>query len=344
MLNTDLVSFNEPSLNVAIATTNHQSRLHVDGVLYATAFRGDGSNFTNLDYIRWLKFYKRIYYNKGYVGIGLDAPMAHLHVSGNLQVTQNIVKESPPLLIIKNELISTFNGSAKQIKDFNASQFSFGSVNEDRLFGAYDGITGLGTLSAGLWNATKIEDPYVADNLKIVVANIENGSINGRLNMSDDVTLASQSYQFPVTISPLHWEFNKDAQFNSMQASKNILTNSLFSYVSTLNIVNNSSQTPVIAFNESGKIMTNGAAPQSKLSLKEGVRVGNSSIEAPGLIRLNTYFEAYSKDGGWSRLDMLGNFTGTSLYAENNIHSPVIKIYSGGKIGIHKKRPKEMTL
>ena len=339
LLNSNLISFNEPSLNIAIATSNHNDRLHVDGIVHAKAFVGDGSNFTNLDYIRWLKLYKRIYYNKGFVGMGLENPAAHLHVSGNLLVTQNTLTQSPALLIINNELISTFNGAAQQISDFNASNFTHGTIKNSQLFGNYPQLNGVGTLSQGTWIAGEIADPYIANDLTIVLSDIENGQIDGALTLTNDVTLESHTNLYPVKISPGNWAFDKDSSFNSIQASNNILTNTLFSYVSTLNIVNQT--TPVLSINTSGNVSLTEATPNAKLALNSGIRIGNSSINQPGTIRLNQYFEGYSKRQGWQRLDMLGNFTGTSLFPENNIHSPVLKILSDGKISIHQRRPKD---
>ena len=41
LLNSNLISFNEPSLNIAIATSNHNDQFHVDGIVHAKAFVGD---------------------------------------------------------------------------------------------------------------------------------------------------------------------------------------------------------------------------------------------------------------------------------------------------------------
>ena len=158
ILNDDLASFNNTDLTVAIATSNHLSRLHVDGTVRGNAFIGNGSQLKNLNYIRWRTIYERIYYDEGFVGINTNEPKALLHVSGNMLVTQNIIKETPVLLTIKSALVATFNGGAQQITNFNASNVSHGTLAGQQMFGSYPGMTGVGTIKTGLWNASLIQD------------------------------------------------------------------------------------------------------------------------------------------------------------------------------------------
>ena len=50
------------------------------------------------------------------------------------------------------------------ITSINASNILAGSIPPSRIFGNYPLITGLGTLTSGTWNATPIEDEYIAGN------------------------------------------------------------------------------------------------------------------------------------------------------------------------------------
>jgi hypothetical protein len=59
----------------------------------------------------------------------------------------------------------SFNGSAAvalNVTSINASILDAGTVPVARLSGSYTGITGVGTLTAGTWNATSITDTYLA--------------------------------------------------------------------------------------------------------------------------------------------------------------------------------------
>jgi trimeric autotransporter adhesin len=59
----------------------------------------------------------------------------------------------------------SFNGSAGvnlNVTAMNASLISAGTLPAARMSGSYTGITGVGTLTAGTWNATAITDTYLA--------------------------------------------------------------------------------------------------------------------------------------------------------------------------------------
>jgi hypothetical protein len=59
----------------------------------------------------------------------------------------------------------SFNGSAGvnlNVTAMNASLISAGTLPSARISGSYTGITGVGTLTAGVWNATAITDTYLA--------------------------------------------------------------------------------------------------------------------------------------------------------------------------------------
>ena len=79
-------------------------------------------------------------------------------------------------------------------------------------------------------------------------------------------------------------------------------------------------------------------APVSKFDPNSGVKVGNPSEFSVGTIRYNTYFEIYADRLGvldWYRLDKLGNFTGSSLFPEDELVNPAIFIDATGNVGIN---------
>ena len=337
-LNEDLISVNEPSLNVSIATTNLVDSLHVDGNINATAFIGDASLLENLDYIRWISLYERIYYDKGYVGVGLAEPEVHLHVSGNLFVSQNAAIESPPLLVIRDSLISTFNGDAQQITSFNADEFSHGIIANQHLFGDYISITGLGTVSTGTWNASIILDHYIRDNLLLNGSILHNFSINSTLNTQNDLYLFSHSNTYPFSIHSALWSLNENSTLSTINTSEVEIGSEDIIISDSLQF--KSSDKTIFSINPSGNLSLFDADSVVEFNPSFAIQVGASDATEVGTIRLNEYFEGHSSNG-WYRMDMLGNFTGHSLFKEGDLSSEIIKVHSDAMIGINVKNPKE---
>ncbi|MGC6366613.1 MAG: hypothetical protein ACON35_01275 [Candidatus Marinamargulisbacteria bacterium] len=339
ILNDDLASFNNTDLTVAIATSNHLSRLHVDGTVRGNAFIGNGSQLTNLNYIRWRTIYERIYYDEGFVGINTNEPKALLHVSGNMLVTQNIIKETPVLLTIKSALVATFNGGAQQITNFNASNVSQGTLAGQQLFGSYPGMTGVGTIKTGLWNASLIQDGGISNQISVRPISITNGSLSGQVTLGQTLSVDSHSNLYPVIIDTQNWRMADQSKFSSIGVSTNRITKTHLEMGPTLNILQQS--IPTIIMNSSGNVGIATNNIPTELSIDGAIQLGNTSTKVPGTMRLGTYFEAYSSDDGWQRLDQLGNFTGTSLFAENSLDDPLILIDVNGNIGFQKERPKD---
>ncbi len=342
-LNENLIKFEEPSLNVSIATTNIKSRLHVGGTLKATSFIGDASNLLDMDYIRWTRVTnpERIFYDTGFVGIGTMDPKTDLHVSGNLQVTQNQQSQSigvNPLLTIRDTLEATFRGEAPLVSNLNATNISHGTVQSERLFGAYPNITGIGTISSGIWNSTSalLQDDAISNQLSIVNSSFENSSLSGDLTRTNALTVVSNSVSYPLIINPNGWILSEDAGVQSISTSELVLNGSTFEYPSTLNIITTNDQ--VFKLSPTGQFTFPDTPIVTEFNPSQSIRVGTTADASPGTIRLNTYFEGHTPSG-WHRLDKSGIFTGHSLYPENNLTTPLLNIKSNGNIGIGIQNP-----
>ena len=70
----------------------------------------------------------------------------------------------------------------------NASNLDLGTLPTGRLSGSYTGITGLGTVTAGVWNGTSIADAYVDDNITVSdYLPLAGGTLTGALNVLDTI-------------------------------------------------------------------------------------------------------------------------------------------------------------
>ncbi len=58
--------------------------------------------------------------------------------------------------------VTGFSGPGGSLTSLNATALSQGTVATGRISGSYTGITGVGTLTAGTWNATAITDTYLS--------------------------------------------------------------------------------------------------------------------------------------------------------------------------------------
>lgn len=85
----------------------------------------------------------------------------------------------------------------------NASFMTTGTVDSARISGSYTGITGVGTLTAGVWNATTIDVPYGGTGVTSFTSNgILYGNNTGSLKVTAAATLEGQVLQSSSTGVP----------------------------------------------------------------------------------------------------------------------------------------------
>jgi hypothetical protein len=66
---------------------------------------------------------------------------------------------------------SSFTGDGSAVSNINASNISSGTVASARIAGSYTGITGVGTLTAGTWNANAVDAQYGGTGRTTLTAN-----------------------------------------------------------------------------------------------------------------------------------------------------------------------------
>lgn len=64
-------------------------------------------------------------------------------------------------------IAGNFSGNGSALTSLDASNLSSGTVASGRLTGSYTGITGLGTVTVGVWNGTALTNTYVSDTLTV---------------------------------------------------------------------------------------------------------------------------------------------------------------------------------
>lgn len=105
----------------------------------------------------------QIFDNGTSVGIGTTSPGALLDVQGAAQFgtgNVNLINAAGKIAGISSTYFADLSGA--NLTNLNASNLGSGTVPPARISGSYTGITGVGTLTAGTWNATPIADAYIA--------------------------------------------------------------------------------------------------------------------------------------------------------------------------------------
>ena len=101
---------------------------------------------------------------------------------------------------------ASFSGDGSALTALNATQLTSGTVPTGRLSGSYTGITGLGTITVGVWNGTALDDANVSDTLTssifkgsgtstdaVDLGSAEVAGVLGDSNVSDTLTIGSSS-------------------------------------------------------------------------------------------------------------------------------------------------------
>ena len=197
--NEELMKFDFINNRIGVNNTSPQTTLDVGGTVKATAFSGDGSQLTNLsisdDRLVWLKNTEtptNIYYTNGNVGISTETPGARLDILGNAIVSGNLTVRG---LLQADQL----KGDGSGITNINASQINAGVINAKHVVGDYPGITGVGILTSGTWNATEIADQYIANQLTLNGATISGtNTISGEFSLTGHSSI-SGDHKFSIS-------------------------------------------------------------------------------------------------------------------------------------------------
>ena len=333
--NENLIKLDETNMRVGINNITPEHTLDVGGTVNAVAFVGDGSLLTNIqisdERLVWLRSESdpnNIYYSSGNVGIHTENPSATLEVSGNVIISGNIdVRGTIMALYLK--------GDGSQITSLNADEINQGSMHSDRLQGSYDDITGVGTLTSGVWNATEIEDIYIEDNLTLDGASIFGTNfISGNIIIEGETVITGN---YPISISSPSWNVTSSGNLtvksvilnNELTISKNIIESSSINgfQLRPLNELG-------LYISPTGSVGINTLSPSSTFHVNGGIQIGDTDQETNGVIRFtNDQFEGF-KDGEWVRLDYEANFDSHALHAEGDLIKNVIYVNSSGNVGI----------
>jgi hypothetical protein len=336
----NVIKFDTINTRVGIGVLTPNYTLDVSGNVQAVKFIGDGSGLKNVnantDQLVWKldPSDKSISYKNGNIGIGTDTPTARLEVSGNVIINGDLIVKG---LIDANQL----KGDGANITNLSASQISNGIMPSDRIQGAYTGITALGTISTGIWNATSISDTYVSDELTLNGATIKgSNTISGNIILTGPTNIAGN---YPLAIESPNWKLTDDGHLHIKSV---VLKNQLRITKNNLEILSNNglhihpTGNDGLFIKSNGYIGVNTTTPRALLDINGGIRVSASATEIEGTIRYQDgYFEGFGKQlnqssPAWNRLDYTSDLDSHALHAENNLIKNLIYIRSDGNIGI----------
>jgi hypothetical protein len=123
--------------------------------------------------------------DSGNVGIGDTTPTNKLDVTGAIGISDTtVINSTRGLVNIQGLTVSSGavslpanSVSSAMINDLDAAKLT-GTVASARLSGSYTGITGVGTISTGTWQATPVTDAYVADAITVSGGTIGSNTIS----------------------------------------------------------------------------------------------------------------------------------------------------------------------
>ena len=98
-----------------------------------------------------------------------------------------------------------FVGGGVGLTGLNATQLTSGTVPSARISGSYTGISGVGTLSAGTWQASEIQENFLADDLTILDGTIDDtpiGATTPNTGAFTEITATGQIYTSNTDNSP----------------------------------------------------------------------------------------------------------------------------------------------
>ncbi|MBL6722597.1 MAG: hypothetical protein ISQ13_01155 [Candidatus Margulisbacteria bacterium] len=340
--NEELMKFDFINNRIGVNNTSPQTTLDVGGTVKATAFSGDGSQLTNLsisdDRLVWLKNSEtptNIYYTNGNVGISTETPGATLDILGNAIVSGNLTVRG---LLQADQL----KGDGSGITNINASQINAGVINAKHVVGDYPGITGVGILTSGTWNATEIADQYIANQLTLNDATISGtNTISGEFSLTGHSSI-SGDHKF--SISSKGWAITPTGGLTVQSVTLNtniLISNNAIEVLGSNGLELSPPDTPGLYISPTGSVGVNTITPASEFHVNGGITLGFSPNGQPGMIRFNpedNTFEGYRNDtsgnGTWIQLDYNSSFDSHALHAEGDAIKNLIYINSDGHVGI----------
>jgi hypothetical protein len=333
--NEQLMKLDEVNMRVGINNIRPEYALDVGGTVKATAFIGDGSQLTNInvsdDRLIWLKTPtnpNNVYYSSGNVGIHTKIPGARLDVSGNVIVSGNLRVGG---LIQANAL----KGDGSQITNINASQITQGTLHHRLIVGDYPQITGIGTITSGIWQGAEIEDQYIVDQLTINGGSIEGANtISGNLILTGPTTITGSN---DLSLTSPQWKITNTGDLSLRSVSLNntiLISGNAIETNGNSGLEIRSSSGKGLFISPTGSIGINTTTPATNFDVNGGIKLGSSQVASDGVIRFHdNKFEGF-RQGEWVQLDHNAQFDSHALHAEGNGIQNLIYITDQGKVGI----------
>ena len=139
--------------------------------------------------------------------MGLDAPLASLHIASSANIEQNA--------LVLGKLRSTFKGDSDHITSYNATHISTGSMGPDRLFGYYPTIAGTGTIQTGQWQSPSIiQDSYISNSLSLNSSTLLNPTLEGTLTLSPELSFINKNA--PFNIHSKNWTLSQHSRIATL--------------------------------------------------------------------------------------------------------------------------------